>query len=129
MNENHVKDSLTEVQQWAEQWTLEMFPEYYDYPDHLRRDIIVARLVEEMGEAAKAMRQFHGRKYKGVEEKSLEHVQEELSDTLILLFKLYTLFGLSVWDGIEYVVEKLEKRKEDAKNESDTNIQSSCGDV
>lgn len=111
---------IEDVQKWADVWTLDMFPEYFNLDRSAKRDVILSRLVEEFGEAAKEMRKYDGRKYKGKEESSLDNIGEELSDMFIYLIRLYSLYDLNMWSELQRVIEKLETRRENAQKQRDT---------
>jgi len=121
---------IEDVQKWADEWTQDMFPEYFELSRKSKRDSIISRFAEELGEAAKEMRKYDGRKYKGKEESSLDNIGEELSDMFIYLIRLYSLYDLNMWSELQRVIEKLETRRENAQKQRDTtNVRTSGSEV
>lgn len=108
-------DNLQKFQEWVNDYTAELYPSYFDCDRSQQRQICLSLLIEEMGEAAKEMRKFEGRKYKGPEEASLESIEEELGDTFVILVKLFNVYGISVSDAVQRVVNKLEGRRENVR--------------
>lgn len=124
-------EDLNKIAQWIEEWDKQYFPETQELPIKIQRDIILARLVEEIGEAAQALRILHGRKNKPNDVPSHEAVVEELGDCLLLLFKLCNIGKVLPSEAIQVVMEKLNKRLEELNNGSNqnSNIQTSVSDV
>lgn len=72
--------------------------------------------IEEMSELTKAI--IKHRRYNT--EETREQIKEEIADVQIMVYQLMILYGeqYGVWDIIDSKIERLKKRIEDFKNES-----------
>lgn len=90
------------------------WPEDRDNP-HLA-DCLIARLAEETGELAQAVRLLAGPRMGHPEEAggSIEQVEDELGDCLFVLARLALATGASLEAAAQRVVAKIERRIRDA---------------
>lgn len=101
------------------QLNCEMWPENSVLSmDAIRR--LVAQTVEELGETHSAARSYFGREYSPEKNATVDHVSEEVGDTLSTVMVIGHLFGRSIDDSLDRVIAKLEKRK--AKRDEETQI-------
>jgi NTP pyrophosphatase (non-canonical NTP hydrolase) len=88
----------------------EMFPENATLSmDAIRR--LVAQAVEELGEVHGAARSYFGRKYSPKKTATLNHLSEEVGDCATMILLIGHLFGISLEDSLDRVIQKLEYLK------------------
>lgn len=76
------------------------------------RDAILARLLEENGELAGALRNYDGRDLRPLDHPKgdLAAIEDEMGDVLFLLARLANLYGVSMEDAARRAVTKMEAR-------------------
>lgn len=101
---------LTDLQQATASLADPAWPEDRDNP-HLA-DCLIARLAEECGELAQAVRLLAGPRlgHPGEAAGSIEYVEDELGDCLFLLARLALATGASLERAAQRVIGKIERR-------------------
>lgn len=77
--------------------------------DNTGQEIPIAlHAAEEMGEVAQCILKLT--EWKKRKDETVEHLQEEICDVIVLMFKLANCYDIDIKEGLEIVKAKLERR-------------------
>lgn len=110
MEVTHIRGQLEDFKEQATQLAAQAFP--HDDPGPQLADSLIARLCEEAGEVAQAVRR-HTRKrwgHEGEEPGSSQAVAEEIGDLLFVTVRLAALCGVNLDQAQEAVLTKFRQR-------------------
>jgi NTP pyrophosphatase (non-canonical NTP hydrolase) len=112
---------IEDFQKWCESYTKTVYPEFSNLSTAEARATTVEHIIEELGESVKEMRKYEGRRFRFDPDAHIDNISEELGDVVVLLIKLYSIYGISMEDSLRMVQKKLMKRWEEVKPDENQN--------